>query len=437
MSQGIFDPLSIVALESIDFQVKDKCVKRLEIIFDDIHQQIVEKHTLTERDIKAFCDLIQAELRARFKMKNLVFVIHESPSLNAYAIPPDITKSSIMYKTYYGMGNQAGDGKLLLDKVNSAVGTVNSKDATVGGIFTEVKATCAITSGVLLTTDMASLEKIALIMHEMGHIFTYLETLSYTFGTCFILTDTMARLNKAKSQEEKVKIYRNVEKQTGLEVKDIDILVNNEDESLSMVSIFKTLIDGTRSEYGSSIYDMCSFESLSDQFAARMGLTVHLAKALDTILRDSMDGDSFTGDFSIWIMNIVRWVAVIVSAVVMPVLGGILIFLELLVLMISPFERVYDKPGERIKRLRNEVVFQMKESTLSPAHRETLKQDLDFIDGILEHIEDKENYVEKVWLFFSANSRDQKEKRLLLQDLQELTNNNLFASANILKTLKG
>lgn len=437
MNQGILNPLSIVALESIDFQIKDKCVKRLEVILQDIDAIVEKKGKLDEKELAAYCDLIQSELRKRFKLNKLVFEVTDTPYLNAYAIPPDITKSSIMYKTYYNMGNRAGDGKLLLEKADFAVGTINSKDATVGGIFSEVKVQVCITSGALYSKDLTPLETIALIMHEVGHIFTYFETLSYTFSTCFILTDTLARLNKANSSEEKVKIYKNLEQKTGIEIKDKDLLLENEDENVSLISVFKSMIDETRSEYGASIYDMRSFESLSDQFSARMGLTVPLAKALDIILRDSMDGDSFTGNFSIWIMNIVRWLLIISLAFAAPVVSGLLLFIELLVLMISPFKRVYDKPGERITRLRNEIIFQMKESTLSDAHRDTLNKDLAIVENILKHIEDKENYVEKIWLFFSANARDQKEKRLLLQDLQALSNNDLFAHANFFKTIKG
>lgn len=434
MSQSLFSRLSLPAFESIQFQGYDPVCEKLVIIFKDYREAVKGKKLQDEKVQKAFDKLIQKTLRERFKLYELIYNTFSEDYINAFAIPPDIVKNNVLVRTYGPWISSAGDGKKILKKdIQSIVGSVNLVDATVSGFFQKVPCTVAITYGMLIKEEMSEEEIVAALLHEVGHVMTYMESLAFTFSTCFVLTDTVRRISKSDTPEEKIKIFKSVEDATGVKLNNVDIL-DGSDTDILAVSIFSDIYEQTKSEFGSSIYDMRSWESLSDQFSSRMGMTVHLATALDKIMRYGGDA-SYESNFKIWSRLIVRWVITVFTSILVPGFSIILI-IELLLLCFNPFEHVYDNPGERLIRLRQEIVARMKTKNIPDEQRKSLQQDLDVINSLIKETDDKENYQEKIWLFFSSDARNQKSRRLLLQDLQSIANNNLFASANLLKTLK-
>ena len=164
-----------------------------------------------------------------------------------------------------------------------------------------------------------------------------------------------------------------------------------------------------------------------------MGLTVPLATGLDKIQKN-MTEKTLKDHFQLWGMKIIRFFFILGFAV--NKFGfNFRKYIELLVLLIKPVDRVYDKADERLERLRQDIIQRMKEPGLLPEERVELSQNIDVIANLKSNL-DEESYYEKLWLFFSSRLRDQKEKRILLQDLQAVANNNLFAAANLLNTLK-
>lgn len=431
-----FSRLSLPAFESIDFQGYDPVCKKLIIAFEEFRTVLKAKNgKVDDKELEAFSGIIQKILRDRFKLKALIFKIFPYDFVNAFALPPDVVKNSAMTRNYHNWIGKAGDGRKVLEKdIGSAVGSVNRANATVGGFFQDLPCTVGITKGMALKEDMTEEEIVATILHEIGHIVSYLETLAFTFGTCYTLMDTIRRLEKANSDEEKVKIFKGVEDATGVKITNQDLVSSATDNDAIAISIFSDIYDQTKSEFGSSIYDMRSWESLSDQFSSRMGMTVPLATALDKIMREG-GNVSYDSKFKMWGITIIRWVTIILASIVAPGFS-IFIFLELLCLLFNPFKDVYDKPGQRLERLRQDLIQQMKVKNIPLEQSRALAQNHDIIANLIKGTNDKEDYHEKVWLFFSANARDQKARRLLLQDLQAVANNDLFAHANLLQTLK-
>nr|DAY72584.1 MAG TPA: hypothetical protein [Caudoviricetes sp.] len=425
--------LSLPAFESIDFQGYDPVCKKLIITIEDYRTE--SNGEVNEKVNKAFCTIFQRILRDRFKLKGLTFQIIPERGFNAIAQTPSIVKNSVMVRTYSNQLGHAGAGKAAIDKnLNNGVGWVNRATATVGGFFQEMPCSVMVTQELISSPDVNPDEVVAIILHEVGHIFTYLETLAYTFSTCFILVDTVKRLEKSNSPEEKVKILMGVENFSGIKISNLDVVAEEDiNPGVLAISIFSDIYDQTKSEFGASIYDMRSWESLSDQFSSRMGLTVPLATGLDKIQKN-MTEKTLKDHFQLWGMKIIRFFFILGFAV--NKFGfNFRKYIELLVLLIKPVDRVYDKADERLERLRQDIIQRMKEPGLLPEERVELSQNIDVIANLKSNL-DEESYYEKLWLFFSSRLRDQKEKRILLQDLQAVANNNLFAAANLLNTLK-
>lgn len=435
MSQSLFSRLSLPAFESIQFQGYDPVCEKLNLLFTDLKEEVKGKE-ITERTkvTAAYSSLIQRALRSRFKMKELVFVITEEERENGFAFTPTLTKNNALVKTVSGKMGSAYAGKQILKDKKSAIGSVDLVNGTVSGFFCDCPAIVGLTSGLVYADRFPPEELTALVMHEVGHVMVFFETLAYTFSTCFILASTVHRLSDTDKVEEKMKIIKELE-DDGVQVSNKDILTGTDDPDAITVSIFSDIYEQSKSEFGSSIYDMRSWESLADQFSSRMGMTVPLAKALDKLHKSDLWSNQSKSTFSYWMGTVARWVAM-VGLMTLNIGFSVLLLIELIFLLINPTKRIYDKPGERLERLRQEIIQQMKSTTLHHEHRVSLNQDLDLISNLIKETNDKEGYHEKIWLFFSSDARNQKSRRLMLQDLQSIANNNLFASANLLKTLK-
>lgn len=428
-------PLSLVSLESVDFQIKDPIGRDLSILVEDFRATRNEKGTLSEKEQKEFLKLFESRLRKRFKLDELVFLVEEYEGADAFALTPDIAANNVLARSYGAWWTTGSEGAKMIDKyANKSIGWVDRSSATVGGVFQKAECTVAVTTGLIFSSNYTPDEVAAVILHEIGHIFTYFEMIAYTFSTCFILMDTVNRLTKANSPEEKTKIVKSLKDSA-------NIVISNPDEVTEMssdtqtVSIFSDIISQTKSQFGSTIYDKRSWESLADQFSARMGMIVPLASIVDKFNREG-DPSSYQSSFIAWIPQLLKLIGVVFTIIVLPWFGFSLLFLGAILMLFNPFDRVYDKPNERITRIRNELVSLMKNPKTPVEERKRLHNDLIFIDGILKETVDRETLTEKVWLFLSADARDQKKKRELLQDLESISNNNLFASVNLLKSLK-
>lgn len=435
MSHPAFERFTYPALESIDFQGLDPACVALIQIFDDITDEVKGKNKdEIEKTLTAYGKLIQKKLRDRFQLNELLFVISDTDATNGFAFTPALTKNNVMINSVSQKMGSATAGKSLLKDKDFDIGQINIAKGTVSGFYSKCPCIVGLTKGMVLSDQFPSEEKVAVLMHEVGHIMAFLETLAYTFSTCFILSNVVSRLTNAK-ETEKVKIIKDLEANTGLNVSNKDLLLESDDRDAITVSIFSDIHEESKSEFGSTIYDMRSWESLADQFSSRMGMTVPMARAVSKFEKMGNWSTQNMTKFTYWISTIVRWVVTAALTVVNPGFS-VLLFIELIYLLIDPTKRTYDKPGERLERLRQEVVQQMKKSIILDDHRVALNQDLEIITGLIKDTNDKEDFHEKVWLFFSSDKREQKAKRLLLQDLQTIANNDLFASANLLKTLK-
>jgi hypothetical protein len=167
---------------------------------------------------------------------------------------------------------------------------------------------------------------------------------------------------------------------------------------------------------------MTTWEALADQYATRMGAGRDVATGLAKLYR---------GGFNISFRSLPMYLAMEafkLIAIVNPV-----IFLAL-VLLDSPSE-LYDTPGDRFKRIRNQVAENLREPDLSKDDIARLNEDLRVLDDMIKTVNDRRQLINVIWDTVSPQSRKDRNQRLLQQNLEELAANDLFIAAVNLKQL--
>jgi hypothetical protein len=363
------------------------------------------------------------------------FNLDPSTRENAWVLVPQIDKQHPLvnkWRRYYATNS---DGVASVRWGGEGVaGEVDLEKAELKGFYTKLVSQINITQGALTRPTLTDREVAALIMHEVGHIFTYFIMLGQMDTTCYILTGFVRDVIGAKEPATKAKLFTELKANTGIDVTKNAAVVNATNADALSVLLLSEVSNETRSEFGSSLFDARSWEALSDQFAARMGFSRDLATGLSKIMKQH-EPIAYRSTFVYLMLELAKTFFIIIS-LALPLVGQVSGFTLLAVLLMaaSPVDREYDKPGERINRLRKELVAQLKDPTQPKARTEALLADIKAIDAIESKIKDRETFHEMAWNFVFPYARRQRDIRQELQQLENLVNNDLFVSAGQLRT---
>lgn len=375
------------------------------------------------------------------KHTNLAVQVSLDSSLqpNAYVIPPKIDKNHPLINEWRRMFAQNTDG---VNAVNfaggGATGGVDFETGKVSGAFTKLVSDVWITKGAFTrygNLELTPAEVTAMIMHELGHVMTYFATLGQTFRTAFLLDGFVRETLKTNESETRFKIIRRFEDETGVTISDKNTVTETESPGAITTVVLSDIVEASRSQYGTTLYDMRSWESLSDQYAARQGCSADLATALDKLMV-IYEPMYYRGTFRYLMVEIAKVLGFLllatVSIVTLNIIGLLIVFS---MLSASPHEREYDNPHERLVRLRNDLISQVKSRNIAPERSATLLQDIDSINRVLETVKDRHSFFEKFWLVISPYTRRQVKMGKEIQELEQLVNNEIFVEAAKLKKL--
>jgi len=95
----------------------------------------------------------------------------------------------------------------------------------------------------------------------------------------------------------------------------------------------------------------------------------------------------------------------------------------------------YDRPGARFKRVRNQIVENLKDRNLDRDTQTRLKDDIVAIDGILEQMTERHQVTDALWELFSPRARANSNQVKLQRQLEDLAANDLFLQSATLNAL--
>lgn len=430
MRKVLFEELG---LEAIDFQSG--------ALFEELTAAIKKVRgakVITQKDLDSVD--IPAIVRSHTGM-GITVEIRVDSTYNACIIPPQVDRNHPFYDEYVRPHAGAEGVTAIRALGGKALAGIDRKRSRVTGIYTQFLAKVYFTSGILNSPMFSDAELAAILLHELGHNFTYFEFLGNTFTANYVLSATTAAILKTDSLKERDVLLMEAEKQLGVKLSDRTQVANTKtaamNDTVAMVFLSE-LANKSRSELGTNLYDIRSWEQLSDQFATRHGAGKDLVTGLDKIYRayGSPSTLSNAGFLSMEAIKFVMWsgsilVPVAVGAAPLAFFGIAFAFLACVVL--NPQAKVYDDPEARVKLVRKQLTEALKQKDISEAERKALLKDIELVQTVEDGLTDRRGLVEFMWAKVFPWGKKSASQAEMMKQLEELANNDLFVVANKFK----
>lgn len=351
------------------------------------------------------------------------FKCSEMYGYNAYVIPADLDKNNVLLA---GRNPEwwatSKDAKRHLKKADEqpVVGVVNISTGKVSGVYSDVTAEVFIAKQILADERFTPGICAAIFAHELGHNFTYFLYMGRVLTVSHVMAQLSSAFKEIETEQERAEFISAAAKKLDVEV-DVSGIAKYDDVSITQTVLIteyqRQLCSATNTEF----HDERTWEALADQYVSRLGAPVELAKGLDLIMR--MHGDpSYRSTFKhimiegavFTVLTLLSWGTLPLILIVVGVSGG------------RPVE-LYDSTPKRFERIRLDIVQQLKQKKLPADLRERLLNELKDMDKLLSVVTERQHAFDAMFTFFSSNTRKGKARAGIIQDLEKLANNDLFA----------
>jgi hypothetical protein len=302
-------------------------------------------------------------------------------------------------------------------------GTVNRKTSKVDGDFANMRCDVYLDPRLLNDKDMSNGEIAAIILHEVGHLFTYFEYLGYSYKTNIVLAGVVKAFYDTQDVKERKMILRLAEKNLGVKYDDIDALADSRADGVLETVTITDMARRMRSELGENLYDCRQFEQLADEFAARHGAGRDNATALGKLYRKFGDTSSIGAPMYL-AMEIMKLTFFTLALALLPPLA-------ILAAIISfPAGEVYDTPEVRIGKLKNQIVMRLKSDKLPDKLRAQLLEDIEAIKAVENQLDDKRGFYRIFVETVFPTRRKMKQQMEIQIELEQLASNEIFVAAS-------
>ena len=351
---------------------------------------------------------------------------------------PNINKNNVLITSYQRNFLSSTDGLKMISDASSVVrGSVNINTGMVSGIFTEVLSTINLPVDMLAGSTYTAEEMAAITLHEIGHLFTYYEYMSRSMTNNQMLAGLAKGLDKSDTAEQREVVLINVKKSMNLTDLDAKTLSKSKDKEVIEIVVISNLAKESKSQLGSDIYDYSTWEFLADQYAARHGAGRHLATGLEKLYKGNWN-ISFRSTPSYLAMEGLK-AFLVIAPIALAIMGtagmGFAVMIGAGLMAMDADNPTYDRPGERLKRIRDQVVTNLKDKKLSKNEVANLEADLVAIDIVLNDANDRRQWIGAVYDVVSSSGRKARSQELLQKELEDIAVNELFVKAAQLQNL--
>ncbi len=335
--------------------------------------------------------------------------------------------------------------KKILKESQDQTGTVDLVNGKVEGIFTKYEHTLYLDMGILIKTyKLSAREVTAVVLHELGHAFTYYEYSNRLSTSNRILADLSENMHNDNSLKEKIYTFKELGGTLSLTNEETMDLYNSTDKYILGTKLFKIYIREIGHLRELSKYDETTSESLADNFAVRQGYALELVSGLDKLYKyspeksDIMLAIFLSSDFFVTTMFLP---ALIIVNIMFGGVANILVALLILNMLISIWvgsmtkykDMTYDDLKQRFNRIRIGMIGMLKNTELEKSQVKTIIDNLNRIEEIMNEVNDVTTLREKIINLFTPSSRKILDDISRQQELEELGYNKLFVSAAKLK----
>ncbi len=410
-------PGSVPTMEAISYQTG---------LFNELTKAVEKLRAEKTYDTKAINDSDIPNIINIFTDMLVSIDINPDYDNAAFITWPSIDKNHPFINEFLRKHIVSDTGLTLIRALDGEIrGSIDIKTGRVSGIFTKVQGDITLGAGLLRNKQYTSGEIAAIILHELGHLWTYFVYL----GTMVTSSHVIAAVSKAvydiDNKEERLVVIKEAERVLGVDVKEKERLaaLPKQIRSLATDMVFiSAKAEKSQSETGYNIYELRSVEQLADRFATQHGAGVELASGLQKLFQNYAHSStiSTTQHTLIEVCKVIIFTA---GLMLNPV--GTVVYL----LMSNPTEKQYDDPEARIRLIKQMLIDELKDQRIKPTRRAQLQKDIDVVSRIEGELNDKRSALELFWTKIMPSGRramSQQESQKLIEDL---LNNELFVKA--------
>lgn len=408
--------------EGINTQGKSKLYKEIvKVVYNLLSKKDFKKRTL-DKFTSDLNKVIQDNTGLLSRLE-----VDPTSMISAYVFPPDIDVNNPVLNEYFKVYKSGKSVEGKFNKDNKVLkGSINRANSTVSGLFTKIKLKLYVTKGLLTSGIFNSNEITSIILHEIGHGFTYLEYLGTYVSTNFAIQDTTRRLMGTQEEVRKYKILEETEELLDIKLKDKGSLLEVKNEVVIQSVILEAKARKLDSEYGSETYDMTGFEQLADQFATHHGAGRHLVTGLAKLYKHHSSRMS-ENEFKSYQVTLALWLTTF-SVFTFGIL-------PLLLLFIDPTKEIYDKPEKRMKRISQSMIIELKHRNTSEIRKKELLKDIKVVNEAMSKFKDRFNFLERFLIAVKRPVKNQLDQKQFQHDVEDMLNNDLFVVSQKFKTL--
>ena len=272
----------------------------------------------------------------------------------------------------------------------------------------------------------------AVLLHEIGHLFAYVEYSAFTYTLNAVLTSVLNDFFATNDPKQRTTILQYFEETSKAKIEDKKALADDPkvDKGVVTTVIVKSTFDALRSMNGAVVYDRKSFEQMADNFATRHGA----ARALATL---NMKLDRIFGARAThpWLVAFFTktselWISALFGLALGPGVA-IACFVYCLFTADDPneFDGIYDSPIERANNLRRQVIENLKCPSISNELRKKALDDIKKIDEVIANYNEYRTVAETIMDYLIARRSNAISQVKFQKELEEMASNRLFASA--------
>lgn len=447
----------VVSLENIDRQ-NNHFFKELTIEIGILRNKLKQNNKLGEKEWQTLAKVVKKYTNMTLKFTNYDSYSVKKALGKLYIYPQYINPNHIFY------GDEIrpylvsyGNDKPVYDKPGGIKGTVSLKTGFVTGEFAKLEAEVNLPGSLLYKDILTDEQAAAIMLHEIGHQFTYYSALDKAVAVNQVMLQLFSNLNKTKDLKERTILIKKASEHMNstIKIEEATDIASNKDEIAIQMFLVNKAVASRGMTSSSPYYDLTMAEQSADQYVARLGAAVSLAESMDVINK--------YWDINVYQKNkkefmraeLYRQISYFASIITAPgkIMSGILtlaaitsagmtvgaiIGLGVLTIGLAIVDKFvsgavhgsginhynYDGPRDRIVRLKQDLVNQLKEVDKDPGYYRQILIEIESMDNII-----KKYYPEDSKLVKWFTGKDDYDSKKIQQELEALAANDLFVHA--------
>lgn len=441
----LFDRIQ-VANESIDFQSKSMLGKELENAFTVLYETVNQKKPKEEK-VKEVVECYKVFDAIIFKHTGLkikfLYTDQELAATSFFVINVNNILTSEHFKKHFHPDSAVNMLKQVQEFKKQSY--VDLKNAKVHGVFSELEADVYMDL-YMLEKDAYTVEQMtAILLHEIGHLFTSFEFLSRQVTTNQVMASCMKSVINKDNIKEREMIFGDALDILEYEESNAAQLAKSDDARVIGTVCIKASIDQLQSELGISCYDQTACEQLADQFASRFGYGRAVIEALDISAKKYFHSSKYPNMrvlINVFEYALLAFEIAMVTVIALMGAGIISLLLATFItsrLFLTRGEQAkgytYDITKTRYLRVKEDMVQYLKNKDLDPKFVKKTIDDIKIIDGIINETAEARTLFDIIADFINPWNRQKRNSLELQRNLESLAMNDLFVKSAQLATI--